>query len=118
MYRTPHPLLNADEVGRLAASSMIELGGHTLHHPVLSHLSLAEQRREIIGGALQLRSFSGKKPRLLLIPLVIRRVLHRIPAALSLRAGLLPVLLIIREVLRRVRMCGVFRVVWCVTGTA
>lgn len=68
MYRTPHPLLSADEVGRLAASSWIELGGHTLHHPVLSHLSLAEQRREITGGALQLRSFSGKKPRLFAYP--------------------------------------------------
>lgn len=67
-YETPYPLLSSKEVRELAASPWIELGGHTLMHPVLSQLSHENQYREIRGGALLLENLSGKKPRLFAYP--------------------------------------------------
>ena len=43
--------LSAEEAQRLAASDRIEIGGHTMNHPVLSRLSRGEQEHEIAGGA-------------------------------------------------------------------
>jgi peptidoglycan/xylan/chitin deacetylase (PgdA/CDA1 family) len=44
-----HRPMTVSELRRLAASPLIEIGGHTLTHPVLAHTSLDEQRCEIVG---------------------------------------------------------------------
>lgn len=46
--------LSVSEARRLAASDRIEVGGHTVHHPVLSRLTETEQLTEIAGGAVAL----------------------------------------------------------------
>ncbi len=47
--------LSLEEARRLAASECIEIGGHTVNHPVLARLRKADQLAEIAGGAKQLR---------------------------------------------------------------
>jgi peptidoglycan/xylan/chitin deacetylase (PgdA/CDA1 family) len=42
-----HRPLSADEVLKLAEGNLIEIGAHTMTHPVLSNLAIAEQRTEI-----------------------------------------------------------------------
>jgi peptidoglycan/xylan/chitin deacetylase (PgdA/CDA1 family) len=44
-----HRPLTRDELQRLAASPLIEIGAHTMSHPTLARASVAEQRREITG---------------------------------------------------------------------
>ncbi len=39
--------MNADEIRQLAAGGQVEVGAHTVHHPVLSTLDLAAQRTEL-----------------------------------------------------------------------
>lgn len=46
--------LSVNEARRLSASDCIEIGGHTVHHPVLSRLNGTEQLTEIAGGAVGL----------------------------------------------------------------
>jgi peptidoglycan/xylan/chitin deacetylase (PgdA/CDA1 family) len=45
--RPTHRMLSKDEAIELAATPAVEIGAHTMHHPVLSQLSPAEQRQEI-----------------------------------------------------------------------
>ncbi|MEM9378730.1 MAG: polysaccharide deacetylase family protein [Planctomycetota bacterium] len=52
--------LSVDEARRLAAHERIEVGGHTVHHPVLSRLAPEAQRDEIGGGEAVLREFFGE----------------------------------------------------------
>lgn len=51
--------LSHEEARALAAEDVIEIGGHTVSHPVLSRLSADEQRAEIGGGSEKLRSLLG-----------------------------------------------------------
>ena len=44
-----HRPMTPEELTRLAASPMIEIGGHSMIHPTLARAPLAEQRREIAG---------------------------------------------------------------------
>jgi peptidoglycan/xylan/chitin deacetylase (PgdA/CDA1 family) len=44
-----HRPLTLEEVRRLAASPLIEIGGHTMSHPTLALAPIGEQRREIAG---------------------------------------------------------------------
>jgi peptidoglycan/xylan/chitin deacetylase (PgdA/CDA1 family) len=44
-----HRPLTVEELRRLAASPLIEIGGHTLSHPTLALAPAEEQRREIRG---------------------------------------------------------------------
>jgi len=44
-----HRPMTRDELAELAASPLIEIGGHTERHPVLAMAPLEEQRREICG---------------------------------------------------------------------
>jgi peptidoglycan/xylan/chitin deacetylase (PgdA/CDA1 family) len=46
-YRETHRALSVEEVSSLARGGLIELGCHTMTHPVLSVLPLTEQREEI-----------------------------------------------------------------------
>ena len=52
--------LSKDEARALAAEKRIEVGGHTVHHPVLSRLAPDAQREEIGGGAAALRELFGE----------------------------------------------------------
>jgi peptidoglycan/xylan/chitin deacetylase (PgdA/CDA1 family) len=45
--RPTHRPLTADELRRLADGGLVEIGAHTVTHPVLAHLVPDEQRREI-----------------------------------------------------------------------
>lgn len=45
--RPSHRFLTADEAVRLAQGDLVEIGAHTMTHPVLATLPLPEQRREI-----------------------------------------------------------------------
>ena len=51
--------LSVEEAQRLAAFGSIEIGGHTVDHPVLSRLSKAEQQAQISGGAKGIRLALG-----------------------------------------------------------
>lgn len=45
--RDTHRLLTADEVEELAEGALVEIGAHTVTHPVLATLPVEQQRREI-----------------------------------------------------------------------
>jgi hypothetical protein len=45
--RPTHQVVNSEQLRRLAASPAIEIGAHTVWHPCLSALQVAEQEREI-----------------------------------------------------------------------
>lgn len=47
VVRATHRPLTADEVVRLADGQLVEMGSHTVTHPLLSELSTASQREEI-----------------------------------------------------------------------
>lgn len=52
--------LTEDELRSLAAGDLVEIGAHTLTHPVLAHLPLAQQQREIGGSKRRLEALTGK----------------------------------------------------------
>ncbi len=58
--RPTHRVLNSDEMRQMVAGGLIEVGGHTVNHPTLSRLSVAEQRREITEGCRQLEAILGR----------------------------------------------------------
>jgi peptidoglycan/xylan/chitin deacetylase (PgdA/CDA1 family) len=57
--RGSHRLLLPEELGALAEGGLVELGGHTVNHPVLARLPAAAQREEIRGGRERLAALSG-----------------------------------------------------------
>ncbi|MEZ5566599.1 MAG: polysaccharide deacetylase family protein [Gammaproteobacteria bacterium] len=46
----------------------IEIGGHTVHHPILTRLAPDEAQREIADGAARLEAITGTRPRLFAYP--------------------------------------------------
>ncbi len=56
----PHQRLSSAEIVRLIDEAPIEIGAHTLTHPVLAVLSPAEQRREIEGSRQRLERMTGR----------------------------------------------------------
>jgi len=58
--RPDYRALSTTELRELAASSWVEIGGHTQGHPQLSALSDNEQQQEIAGGKLRLEELIGK----------------------------------------------------------
>ena len=58
--RQEHRCLTDQELADLAASDMVEIGAHTLTHPVLAHLSPARQQEEIGGSKQRLEALTGK----------------------------------------------------------
>lgn len=64
----PHRPLTVAELARLAQSALIEVGGHTLTHPILANAPPADQQREIAGSADALRAWLGTSPRLFAYP--------------------------------------------------
>lgn len=57
--RTTHRTMTAEEVLRLASGGLVEVGSHTVTHPVLSELSTAAQRQEIQESKSQLEEMLG-----------------------------------------------------------
>jgi peptidoglycan/xylan/chitin deacetylase (PgdA/CDA1 family) len=58
--RDHHRCLTDDELRELASGELVEIGAHTLTHPVLAKLGAAEQQREIGGSKRRLEALTGK----------------------------------------------------------
>jgi len=52
--------LRAEEIARLAAAPLIEIGAHTETHPVLAELPMERQRAEILNNRQTLEAVTGK----------------------------------------------------------
>lgn len=60
-------MLSSAEVGELQQRG-IEIGGHTVNHPILARLAPDEARWEIAEGAARLEAITGTRPRLFAYP--------------------------------------------------
>lgn len=60
-------MLTSDEVRGLKRAG-IEIGGHTVNHPILATISPDEARREISDGAAQLQAITGERPEIFAYP--------------------------------------------------
>ena len=59
--RPTHQALTSEQAVRLAEGDLIEIGAHTMTHPVLAALSIAEQRQEIQQSKVQLEAMLGRE---------------------------------------------------------
>jgi FkbM family methyltransferase len=66
--RITHRVVDAEQLGKLAMSGVIEIGSHTISHTKLSILSSQEQKYEIIGSKQQLEPIIHKPVRLVSYP--------------------------------------------------
>ncbi len=57
--RESHRFLTPDEILRLPDGGLVEVGAHTVTHPILSRLSVTSQRDEILGSKTQLEEILG-----------------------------------------------------------
>ena len=57
--RDSHRQMTAAEIGGLGEDALIEIGGHTMTHPVLAHLPAAAQTQEIRDGKAALEAMAG-----------------------------------------------------------
>lgn len=55
-----HRCLTEDELRKLASGDLVEIGAHTLTHPVLATLSVEQQQHEIGGSKRRLEALIGK----------------------------------------------------------
>jgi peptidoglycan/xylan/chitin deacetylase (PgdA/CDA1 family) len=58
--RRQHRCMTEDELRELAAGDLVEIGAHTLTHPVLSSLPPEQQQHEIGGSKRRLEELTGK----------------------------------------------------------
>jgi peptidoglycan/xylan/chitin deacetylase (PgdA/CDA1 family) len=58
--RRQHRCLTANELRELASGDLVEIGAHTLTHPVLAELPLDLQEQEIVGSKRRLEALTGK----------------------------------------------------------
>lgn len=58
--RPLHRFLTPAEVGKLAQNKLIEIGSHTVSHPLLPQLSVAEQERELHDSRCTLEEITGQ----------------------------------------------------------
>ena len=54
--------MTAHEVNEIAASGLVEIGAHTVNHPVLAALSHEDQVAEVEESALDLEDILGVRP--------------------------------------------------------
>ncbi len=54
--RSTHRPLSADELVRMERGGLVTVGAHTVYHPLLSVLPVAEQKQEIVQSKLQLEN--------------------------------------------------------------
>ncbi len=66
--RDPQAPLSVEDVRRLARLPLVEIGGHSLTHPILAHASPEQQRAEVDGCADRLAEWTGTRPRLFAYP--------------------------------------------------
>lgn len=59
--RSDYRAVTATELSELAQSGCIDIGGHTMTHPVLSALSADAQYAEVVGGRQRLESLIGRR---------------------------------------------------------
>jgi peptidoglycan/xylan/chitin deacetylase (PgdA/CDA1 family) len=64
----PRALMTCDELGQLARMKGIEIGGHTVRHPILSRASAGDQRWEIDQNLRDIEQWTGKRPRAFAFP--------------------------------------------------
>ncbi|MBM3778633.1 MAG: hypothetical protein FJW23_10425 [Acidimicrobiia bacterium] len=64
----PHRPLTVTELRELAAHPLVEVGGHTLTHPILARAPEEVQAREIAGSAAAIREWLGADPALFAYP--------------------------------------------------
>lgn len=55
-------MMTWEEVRRLAADPLVEIGGHTVTHPLLAQLTAAEVEAEIRGGLDRIEAETGARP--------------------------------------------------------
>jgi peptidoglycan/xylan/chitin deacetylase (PgdA/CDA1 family) len=60
--------MSPEELRQISQDGLIEIGGHTRTHPLLSTLSLAEQQHEIAGGKAELEAMLGHPVRCFAYP--------------------------------------------------
>lgn len=60
-HKEPSPFMGEKVVRMLNDDVSVEIGSHTINHPMLSRLSEGEQRKEIIDGHIKLEEFLGYK---------------------------------------------------------
>ena len=58
--RATHRVMTAGEISRLEDGGLVEVGAHTLTHPVLSALPIADQRREVVESKAALDGMLGR----------------------------------------------------------
>ncbi len=58
--RPTHRQLSPDEIRTLADGGLVEIGAHTVRHPVLSALSVTEQQAEITNARARLEAILGR----------------------------------------------------------
>jgi peptidoglycan/xylan/chitin deacetylase (PgdA/CDA1 family) len=58
--RTTHRVLGVEDVLRLTHNGVVDLGAHSVSHPVLSELSPAAQEDEIAGGKASIEALAGR----------------------------------------------------------
>ena len=66
--RQSHRIITAAEVRRIASSGLIEIGAHTVTHPVLNQLNREEQRLEITQSRDRCRELVGHLPKAFAYP--------------------------------------------------
>lgn len=66
--KLPHELMLTRDMVSNLASQGIEIGGHTITHPILTSLDDVSARHEIVGGKHQLEAITGKPVRLFAYP--------------------------------------------------
>ena len=64
----PRALMTCDELGQLARMKGIEIGGHTVRHPILARASAYDQRWEIEQNLRDIEQWTGKRPRAFAFP--------------------------------------------------
>ncbi len=60
-HQDDSPFMDEKTVQNLKDEICVEIGSHTINHPMLSRLSEREQREEIIGGHIKLEEYLGCK---------------------------------------------------------
>jgi peptidoglycan/xylan/chitin deacetylase (PgdA/CDA1 family) len=65
---SPFRMLTSNSITRMVESGLVEFGGHTVTHTILSLLSPDEQRREILGSLEAVQSLTGQPCRYFAYP--------------------------------------------------
>ena len=66
--RDPRALMTPGELATLARMPGIEIGGHTVSHPILARASASQQRREIEENLQSIREWTGRAVRIFAYP--------------------------------------------------